>query len=177
VDNAMMDTNRPVNLVGWQFQGRDGKWMLEDNDLDLKHSALDHFMAAFAPNTLKYILLLTNNILQRTKGKRLNREICFSSLEWFYWSQALILGWDVNLECSVVVQVPSLQFGIHAGMSCNCFEEIWMNLVFSAKLEECPADMPSVTYWWMLVENFVDNSIDITVHILAHQNWYVLGFS
>jgi hypothetical protein len=26
VDYAMMDANGPVDLVGWQFQGRDGKW-------------------------------------------------------------------------------------------------------------------------------------------------------
>jgi hypothetical protein len=27
VDIAMMDSNGPVDPVGWQFQGRDGKWM------------------------------------------------------------------------------------------------------------------------------------------------------
>jgi hypothetical protein len=50
VDNAMMDASRPVDLVGWQFQVRDGKWMLENNDLELKHSVLDYFMAGFPSN-------------------------------------------------------------------------------------------------------------------------------
>jgi hypothetical protein len=36
VDNAMMDANGPVYPVGWQFQGRDGKWMCEDNSMELK---------------------------------------------------------------------------------------------------------------------------------------------
>jgi hypothetical protein len=36
VDGAMMNANRPVDLVGWQFQGRDGKWMCENNNVELK---------------------------------------------------------------------------------------------------------------------------------------------
>jgi hypothetical protein len=27
VENAVIDTNRPFNPMGWQLQGRDGKWM------------------------------------------------------------------------------------------------------------------------------------------------------
>jgi hypothetical protein len=30
-----------VDPVGWQFQGRDDKWILEDDDLELKRSGLD----------------------------------------------------------------------------------------------------------------------------------------
>jgi hypothetical protein len=41
--------------------------------------------------------------------------------------------------------IPSPQFGIRTGMCCNCFEEIWMNLVFSAQLEEHPQDRSSVS--------------------------------
>jgi hypothetical protein len=47
VENAMI--NRPVDPVGWQFHGRDGKWMLEDNDLELKNSVLDYFRWHFHP--------------------------------------------------------------------------------------------------------------------------------
>jgi hypothetical protein len=42
VDYAMMDANGSVDPVGWQFQGRDGKWMCEDDDLELKRSPLDY---------------------------------------------------------------------------------------------------------------------------------------
>jgi hypothetical protein len=80
VDYAMMDANRPVNPVGSQFQGRDGKWMSEDNDLELKHSALDCFMAAFPPNGLKSILILTTKKVQNNKGK----EIELGELLWFF---------------------------------------------------------------------------------------------
>jgi hypothetical protein len=82
--NAMMDANGPVDLVGWQFQGRDGKWMCEDDGMELKHSALDYFMAAFLPNALKLILILTNKSLQKNEGKRLNLENFYGSLEWSY---------------------------------------------------------------------------------------------
>jgi hypothetical protein len=71
VDNAMMDAKRPVDLVGWQFQGWDGKWMCEDNNTELKHPAVDYFMVAFLPNALKHILLLTNKSLQKNKGKEI----------------------------------------------------------------------------------------------------------
>jgi hypothetical protein len=40
VDYAMMDSNGTVDPVGWQFQGRDGKWMCEDDDVELKRSPL-----------------------------------------------------------------------------------------------------------------------------------------
>jgi hypothetical protein len=33
VDYTMMDANGPVDPVGWQFQGRDGKWMCEDDNV------------------------------------------------------------------------------------------------------------------------------------------------
>jgi hypothetical protein len=59
----MMDANGPVDPVGWQFQGRDGKWMCEDDEVELKRSALDYFLAAFPPSALKCILILTNKSL------------------------------------------------------------------------------------------------------------------
>jgi hypothetical protein len=61
--------------------------------------------------------------------------------------------------------VPSPQFGIRTGMWRNRFEEIWMKLVFSAQPEERPADMSSVTYLWMLVDDFVD---DFNRHCHTH---------
>jgi hypothetical protein len=35
LDKAMLDANRPVDPVGWQFQGRDGKWMYGDDNMTL----------------------------------------------------------------------------------------------------------------------------------------------
>jgi hypothetical protein len=84
VDNAMMDTNRPVDLVGSQFQGRDGKWMCEDDNPELKCSALDYFMAVFLPNALKTHPYLHLQESLKNEGKRLNWENYFSSLEWSY---------------------------------------------------------------------------------------------
>jgi hypothetical protein len=71
VDYTMMDANGPVDLVGWQFQGRDGKWMCEDDNVELKCSPLDYFMAAFPPNALKRILTLTNKRLCKNEGKEI----------------------------------------------------------------------------------------------------------
>jgi hypothetical protein len=71
VDYTMMDTNGPVDPVGWQFQGRDGKWMCEDGDVELKSSPLDYFMVAFPPNALKCILILTNKSLRKNNGKEI----------------------------------------------------------------------------------------------------------
>jgi hypothetical protein len=82
VDYAMMDANGRVDPVGWQFQGRDGKWMCEDDDMELTHSPLDYFMAAFPPNALKQILILTNKSLRKNEGKEI--ELRDSSLEWSY---------------------------------------------------------------------------------------------
>jgi Transposase IS4 len=71
VDNTMMDANGTVDPVGWQFQGRDGKWMCEDDNMELKRSPLDYFMAAFPPTTLKRILTLTNKSLHKNGGKEI----------------------------------------------------------------------------------------------------------
>jgi hypothetical protein len=56
--------------------------MCEDDDLELKHSALDYFMVAFLPNSLKHILILTNKSLQKNKGK----EIEFGKITMVLWS-------------------------------------------------------------------------------------------
>jgi Transposase IS4 len=124
----MMDANGPVDLVGWKFQGRDGKWMLEDDDLELKHSALDYFMGAFPPNALKRILLLTNKSLQKNEGK----EIELGELFWFFGVVLLIARFDFgqrhelwNVQ-SPFKYIPSPQFRI-------CTFEIWTNLVHSQK--------------------------------------------
>jgi Transposase IS4 len=71
VDYAMLDANGPVDPLGWQFQGQDGRWMSEDDDQDLKHSSLDYFLAAFPPTALKRILTLTNKSLRKNGGKEI----------------------------------------------------------------------------------------------------------
>jgi hypothetical protein len=63
VADAMMDANKPVDPVGWQFQGRNGKWMCEDDNVELQCSALDYVMEAFPSNALNCILILTNKSL------------------------------------------------------------------------------------------------------------------
>jgi hypothetical protein len=45
----MMDAERPVDPVGRQFQGRDGKWICEYDNMELKRSALAYFMVVFCP--------------------------------------------------------------------------------------------------------------------------------
>jgi hypothetical protein len=45
--------------------------MCEDNDVELKRSPLDYFMAAFPPNALKRILTLTNKSLRKNEGKEI----------------------------------------------------------------------------------------------------------
>jgi Transposase IS4 len=155
----MMDANGPVDLVGWQFQGRDSKWMCEDDDVELKRSPLDYFLAAFPPNALKRILTLTNKSLCKNEGK----EIKLGELLWFFGVVLLITKFDFGWRCklwnavSTFKYIHSPQFGIRTGMCHNRFEEIWMNLVFSAQPDECPDDMSSVMYRWMLVDDFVDN--------------------
>jgi Transposase IS4 len=159
VDYAMLDANGPVDPLGWQFQGRDGRWMSEDDDRDLKCSPLDYFLAAFPPTALKRILTLTNKSLRKNGGK----EIELGELLRFFGVILLITKFDCGrrreLWNTVLTfkYVPSPQFGIRTGMCRNRFEEIWMNLVFSAQPEERPADMSSVTYRWMLVDDFVDD--------------------
>jgi hypothetical protein len=69
VDYAMLDANGPVDPLGWQFQGWDGRWMLEDDDQELKRSLLDYFLVAFPPTVLKRILTLTNKSLRKNGGK------------------------------------------------------------------------------------------------------------
>jgi Transposase IS4 len=108
VDYAMMDANGPVDPVGWQFQGRDGKWMCEDDNLELKHakrSPLDYFMVAFPPNALKQILILTNKSLRKNQGK----EIELGELLQFFGVILLITKFDFEQQelwnCSVDVQV------------------------------------------------------------------------
>jgi Transposase IS4 len=120
-DDAMMDANGPVDPVGWQFQGRNGKWMCEDDNMELKHSALDYFMAVFPPNALKCILILTNKSLRKNKGK----EIELGELLQFFGVVLLITRFDFGqrrkLWHSVLSfkYIPSPQFRIHTGMCCN----------------------------------------------------------
>jgi Transposase IS4 len=140
LDDAMMDANGPADPVGWQFQGRDGKWMCEDDNMELKHSALDYFMVAFPPNALKHILIVTNKSLRKNKGK----EIELGELLQFFGVVLLITRFDFGQRCelwnsvSSFKYIPSPQFGIHTGMCRNCFEDIRMNLVFSEQPEERP---------------------------------------
>jgi Transposase IS4 len=145
--------------VGWQFQGRDGKWMSKDDGVELKHTPLDYFMAAFPPNALKQILILTNKSLRKNEGK----EIELGELLRFFGVILLITKFDFGRRRELwntvlsFKYIPSPQFGIHTGMCRNRFEEIWMNLVFSAQLDERPPDMSMVTYQWMMVDDFVDD--------------------
>jgi Transposase IS4 len=146
VDYAMMDANGSVDPVGWQFQGRDGKWMSEDDDVELKRSPLDYFMVAFPPNALKRILILTNKSLRKNKGK----EIELGELLRFFGVVLLITKFDFRRRRELwntvlsFKYIPSPQFGIHTGMCHNCFEEIC--LVFSAQPDKCPPNMSTVTY-------------------------------
>jgi hypothetical protein len=64
----------PVDPVGCQFQGRDKKWLSEHNDVDLKHSVLDYFMAAFPPNALKCIILLAKKSLWKNEETEIELE-------------------------------------------------------------------------------------------------------
>jgi Transposase IS4 len=163
VDYAMLDANGPVDPLGWQFQGRDGKWMCEDDNWEYKHSPLDYFLAAFPPTTLKQILTLTNKSLRKNGGK----EIELGELLRFFGVILLITKFDFGRRrelwntVSSFKYVPSPQFGIRTGMCRNR----WMNLVYSAQPEERPADMSSVTYRWMLVNDFVD---DFNCHRRTH---------
>jgi Transposase IS4 len=122
----MMDANGSVDPVGWQFQGRDGKWMCEDDDLELKCYPLDYFMAAFPPNALKRILILTNKSLRKNEGK----EIELGELLQFFGVVLLITKFAFGQRCklwnSVLTfkYIPSPQFGICTGMCHNRFEEI-----------------------------------------------------
>jgi Transposase IS4 len=137
LDKPMLDANRPVDPVGRQFQGRDGKWMCEDDDVELKCSALDYFIAAFPPNALKCILILTNKSLQKNERK----EIELGEVLQFFGVVLLITRFDFGQRCELwnsvlsFKYIPSPQFGIHTGMCHNRFEEIWMNLVFSEQPE------------------------------------------
>jgi Transposase IS4 len=158
VDYAMLDANGPVDPLGWQFQGWDGRWMSEDDDQDLKRSPLDYFLVAFPPTALKRILTLTNKSLRNNGGK----EIELGELLRFFGVVLLITKLDFRRRCELwntvgmFKYIPSPQFRIRTGMCRNRFEEIWMNLVLSAQPEERPADMSSVTYQWMLGDHFVD---------------------
>jgi Transposase IS4 len=149
VDYAMMDSNGTVDPVGWQFQGRDGKWMCEDDEVELKHSPLDYFMAAFPPTALKRILTLTNKSLRKNGGKEIELG---EFLLRFFGVVLLITKFDFGQRrelwnsVSSFKYIPSPQFGIQTGMCRNRFEEIWMNLVLSAQLDKRPDDMSSVTY-------------------------------
>jgi Transposase IS4 len=140
VDYSMMDANGQVDPVGWQFQGRDGKWMCEDDNVELKHSPLDYFMAAFPPNALKRILILTNKSLQNNKWK----EIELGELLQFFVVVLLITKFDFGQRhklwnaVSTFRYIASPQFGIRTGMCRNRFKEIWMDLVFGAQSDERP---------------------------------------
>jgi Transposase IS4 len=119
--------------------------MCEDDDVELKRSPLDYFMAAFPPTALKHILTLTNKSLRKNGGKEIE-------LLRFFGVVLLITKFDFGqrdkLWNSVPTfkYIPSPQFGIQTGMCCNRFEEIWMNLVFSAQPDERPDNMSLVTY-------------------------------
>jgi Transposase IS4 len=63
---------------------------MSEDDVELKHSALDYFMAAFPTIALKDILLLTNTSLQKNKGK----EIESGELLWFFGVLLLITRFD-----------------------------------------------------------------------------------
>jgi hypothetical protein len=51
-----------------QWVGRDGKCMCQDDDVELKRSALDYFMAV-----LKRILTLSNKSLRKNGGKKIKQ--------------------------------------------------------------------------------------------------------
>jgi hypothetical protein len=74
-------------LILWvgSFKCRYGKWMCEDNNMDLKRSALEYFMAAFLPKALKRILFLTNKSLQKNEGK----EIEFGRINLVLWNGSI----------------------------------------------------------------------------------------
>jgi Transposase IS4 len=116
-------------------------------------------MVAFPPNALKRILILTNKSLRKNEGK----EIELGELLWFFGVVLLITKFDFGQRRELwntvlsFKYIPSPQFGICTGMCCICFEEIWMNLVFSAQPDERPPNMSTVTYQWMLVDDFVDD--------------------
>jgi Transposase IS4 len=103
-------------------------------------------MVAFPPNALKRILILTNKRLRKNEGK----EIELGELLRFFGVVLLNTKFDFGqrreLWNTVLLfkYIPSPQFGIHTGMCCNRFEEIWMNLVFSAQPDECPPNNSNV---------------------------------
>jgi hypothetical protein len=105
MDYAMLDANGPVDPLGWQFQGRDGRWMSEDNDRDLKRSLLDYSLAAFPPTTLKRILTLTNKSLRKNGGK----EIELGELLRFFGVVLLItkLTSDADTNCGTQYRCSS----------------------------------------------------------------------
>jgi len=55
--------------------------------------------------------------------------------------------------------VPAPNFGL-MGMTRNCFDKLWRHIRFSCQPAEKPPDKSSADYWWMLVDDFVQNFND-----------------